>query len=438
MTHSRIPLFLTVTLLCLFAFATQAQGNSQLPEGFTPLFNGKDFTGWTGGTTRNPQEIKALSADDAAAWRAKMDAGVAAHWRVDNGVIVSDGKEPHLITEKDYGDFELHVDWLLSKNGDSGIYLRGCPQVQLWDPTNEAAHKHGSDKGSGGLWNNQKNPKDPTELADAPIGQWNHMVVRMVGPYVTVVLNGKTVVENVLLENHYDRGKPVPMTGPIHLQTHGSETRFRNLFIREIPSEEANALLAKIAGGEDQYASIFNGKDLTGWTGAVKDYEVVDGAVQCIKGRGGNLITDKRYSDFAVRLEFRLPVGGNNGLAIRTPSADVDPAHKALELQVLDDTAEKYAGKLKDYQYHGSAYTVAPAIRGYLRPVGQWNYQEVNVVGDHVTIDLHGYRILDVHLAQAKPDHPSAKQTEGHFGFCGHDDAVAFRNVRIKEIKKSE
>jgi hypothetical protein len=227
------------------------------------------------------------------------------------------------------------------------------------------------------------------------------------------------------------------MTGPIHLQTHGSETRFRNLFVREIPSEEANDLLAKIAGHEDEYQSIFNGKSLEGWTGATDQYEVVDGAIRCKKGAGGNLITAKSYADFAVRLEFKLPPGGNNGLAIRTPNADVNPAHKALELQVLDDTHPKYA-TLKDYQYHGSAYTVAAATRGYLRPVGEWNYQEVRVVGDHVTVDLNGYRILDVHLKQAKPDHASANQTEGHFGFCGHNDPVLFRALRIKTIDADE
>ena len=431
------PLFAVVlfalSLGLLLAAPLHAQDNNQPPEGFTALFNGKDLSGWTGGTTRNPLEIRALPENQAKAWREKMQAGVAKHWRVEDGVIVSDGQEPHLITDRDYGDFELWVDWKLAPNGDSGIYLRGCPQVQIWDPGNEAAHKHGSDKGSGGLWNNKSHERFPTEVADKPIGQWNRMYVRMVGPYVTVVLNGKKIVDNVYLENYYDRDKPVPMTGPIHLQTHGSETRFRDLFVREIPSEEANQLLAEIAGGEDAYHSIFNGKDLSGWTGATDEYEVVDGAIRCKKGSGGNLITEKTYSDFAVRLEFKLPPGGNNGLAIRTPNAEVNPAHQALELQVLDNTAPQYA-KLKDYQYHGSAYTVAPALRGYLRPVGQWNYQEVNVVGDHVTVDLNGYRILDVHLKQAKPDHPSASQTVGHFGFCGHDDPVAFRNLRIKPI----
>lgn len=437
MTTRLLPTLIALIACLLLIVPVSAQNNNQAPEGFTALFNGKDFAGWTGGTTRNPEEIKALPEDQAKAWRKKMQEGVAKHWRVADGELINDGHEPHLITDRDYGDFELWVDWKLSANGDSGIYIRGCPQVQIWDPNNKAAHKHGADKGSGGLWNNKLAGRDPSQLADKPIGEWNRMYIRMVGPYITVKLNGKTVVDNVVLENFYDRKKPVPMAGPIHLQTHGSETRFRNVFVRELSSEESNTLIAEITGDDTQYTSIFNGKDLTGWGGATDNYEVVEGAIRCKKGKGGNLITDKMYSDFAVRLDFKLPPGGNNGLAIRTPNANVDPAHKALELQVLDDTHPKYA-TLKDYQYHGSAYTVAPALRGYLRPVGEWNYQEVTVVGDHITVELNGYMILDVHLGKAKPDHPSAKQTSGYFGFCGHSDPVAFRNVRIKEITKSE
>ena len=240
---------LPVLLIMLACTTVTAQENNQAPEGFTPLFNGKDLVGWTGGTTRNPEEIKNLPAEAAKAWREKMDAGVAAHWKVEDGQVVNDGHEPHLVTDRDYADFEFWVDWKLSPNGDSGIYLRGCPQVQIWDPTNKAAHPDGADKGSGGLWNNQKKGRDPSELADKPIGEWNRMYIRMVGPYVTVKLNGKTVVDNVPLENYYDRSKAPPKAGPIHLQTHGSETRFRNIFIREIKADEAREILDDIAGG---------------------------------------------------------------------------------------------------------------------------------------------------------------------------------------------
>lgn len=416
-----------------------AQENNQPPEGFTAIFNGKDFDDWTGGTTRDPREItNHLSAEERAAWDKRMKEGIERHWSVEDGILISDGEEPYLATKEEYGDFEMWCDWSIDAGGDSGIYLRGVPQVQIWDPTNEAAHRHGADKGSGGLWNNEKHERFPTELADKPIGEWNRMYIRMVGPYVTVKLNGKTVVDNVIMENYYDRSIPVFARGPIYLQTHGAETRFRNIFVREMPAEEANRLLAEI-DGEEGFTSLFNGKDLTGWIGATGDYEVTDGAIQCKPGRGGNLFAEDEYDNFIVRLEFKLPPGGNNGLAIRAVSPDKNPAYDGMELQVLDDTAEMYRD-LEDYQYHGSLYGLAPATRGYLRPVGEWNYQEVEVDGDKLIVRLNGFEILNVDLAEVRNQprdgspHPGAARKAGYFGFAGHNDPVSFRNIRIKRL----
>ncbi|USO00432.1 MAG: DUF1080 domain-containing protein [Phycisphaeraceae bacterium] len=418
---------------------TDAPGTADTPPGWEALFDGVDLAGWTGGTTRDPRELEAMSDEERIAWRTRMDREILEHWRVDRGELISDGQGPNLVTERDFRDFELRVDWKLAPRGDSGIYLRGCPQVQIWDPNNEEAHQHGSDKGSGGLWNNQTNARFPTEVADRPIGEWNHMEARMVGPYVTVRLNGKLIVDNVVLENYYARDLPVPAIGPIHLQTHGSETRFRNLSIREITSDEADEVLAAIGGHEAGFVPLFNGRNLDGWIGATGGYEVTDGAIICKAGSGGNLLTEKSFGDFAVRLEFRLPPGGNNGLAIRSPSPDVDAAYEGIELQVLDNTDPRYAG-LKAYQFHGSAYGLVPALRGYLRPVGEWNYEEARVIGDRVRVELNGYPILDVDLASWRDQpidghaHPGAFRSAGHFGFCGHNDPVAFRNIRIMEI----
>ncbi|HMO87159.1 MAG TPA: DUF1080 domain-containing protein, partial [Lacipirellulaceae bacterium] len=138
------------------------------PPGFIALFDGASLDGWQGGTTHDPRKV---TAELQASW----DAFVPSHWQVLEGELVNDGEEPHLVTKREVRDFELWVDWQLAPKGDSGIYLRGCPQVQLWDPTNEAAHRHGSDKGSGGLWNNMTHSKWPSSLADKPIGQWNRM-----------------------------------------------------------------------------------------------------------------------------------------------------------------------------------------------------------------------------------------------------------------------
>jgi len=424
----RQPLLILVVAVC----STIARAADTPPEGYTALFDGASLKGWRGGTTHDPRTI---TPEQQAEW----DAARPQHWRVDNGELVSDGQEPHLVTEREFGDFELWVDWKLSPRGDSGIYLRGCPQVQLWDPANEAERANGADKGSGGLWNNEKHARFPTEVADKPPGEWNRMHIRMVGPYVSVTLNDKRVVDNVVLENYYDRESPVFARGPIHLQTHGSETRFRNLFVREIPSAQANELLAAIGSNDSSFKRLFNGKDLAGWIGATDSYEVVDGAVRCKPGHGGNLLHEREYKNFVARLEFRLPPGGNNGLAIRTPSADVDSAYEGVELQVLENDAPQYS-ELKPYQYHGSAYGLAAARRGYLRPTGEWNYEQVTVNGDRIQVELNGYPILDVDLATVRdnpPDghaHPGAARTSGYFGFAGHNDPVEFRNVRIKEL----
>ncbi len=209
------------------------------PEGFVSIFPEASLAGWVGGTTIDPSTITPEQ-------QSKWDAELHDHWRVEGDELVSDGHSPHLVTARKYGDFELLVDWNLAPNGDSGVYLRDTPQVQLWDPWNEAAHKHGAQKGSGALWNNNGAGKWPLELADKPTGDWNRMSVRMVGPYVRVMLNDKLVVDDAPLENYFDRSAPVFNEGRIHLQTHGSETRFRRLLVREIDSDEAASLIAEI------------------------------------------------------------------------------------------------------------------------------------------------------------------------------------------------
>lgn len=421
-----------VTLCFITVCAATAEEMNKPPEGFKSLFDGEDLKGWKGGSTHDPATITPEQ-------QAKWNADVPKHWRVEKGELVNDGQEPHLVTDGKYGDFEMWVDWKLSPKGDSGIYLRDCPQVQLWDPTNEEAHQHGSDKGSGGLWNNEAHERFPSVVADKPIGEWNRMYIRMVGEHVKVVLNDKTVVDDVVMDNYFDRKKPVPMQGAIHLQTHGSETRFRNVFVREIPHDEADKILQEIRGGDEGFGSLFNGRDLAGWIGATDDYEVVDGALQCKPGRGGTLLTDKEYDNFIVRMKFRLPPGGNNGLALRVPNEPGLPSDIGLEIQVLDDKPEHYP-ELRAYQAHGSVYGLAAATQGYLRPTGEWNYQETVADGDHIEVWLNGFKINEADLAEARKSpldgdkHPGAARPTGYVGFCGHGDPVAFRDVELKAL----
>ncbi|MEZ0258824.1 MAG: DUF1080 domain-containing protein, partial [Chthoniobacter sp.] len=213
---------------------------------------------------------------------------------------------------------------------------------------------------------------------------------------------------------------------------------WRNVFVREIGSDEANKILASKGG--DGFTPLFNGKDLEGWQGAVENYEVVDGAIQCKKGKGGNLLTKDEYGDFVARLEFKLPPGGNNGLAIRCPAQGNTAYAGMTELQVLDDNYEKVRGKIDPRQAHGSAYGMVAAARGYQHPIGEWNFQEVTVKGSTIKVELNGSVILDTDLSKvdmetvmAHSKHPGKDRTSGFFGFAGHSDPVQFKDVFIKK-----
>jgi hypothetical protein len=194
------------------------------PKGFTALFNGKDLKGWQG-LVELP-ERKKHTAEELAKMQEQANKKYLPHWKVKNGVLHYDGKGQSLQTVKDYGNFELWVSWKIKKNGDSGIYLRGNPQVQIWDKPKI---------GSGGLYNNQKHPSNPTKVADKPVGQWNTFHIIMKGDKVTVYLNGEKVVDAVPLENYWERGKPLPAKGPIELQHHGDELWFKNIYVKELP-----------------------------------------------------------------------------------------------------------------------------------------------------------------------------------------------------------
>jgi hypothetical protein len=204
-----------------------ADENNTPPEGFTALFNGKDLTGWKG-LVGDPKSRAKMSADELEKAQKVADEKMRQHWTVEEGVLVFDGKGDSLCTIKDYGDFELYVDWKIKEKGDSGIYLRGTPQVQIWDPP------HNGNVGSGGLFNNQKNPNKPSEIADNPIGEWNTFHIKMVGEKVDITLNGKKVVDNVTLENYWEREKPIYPTGQIELQNHGNTLYFRNIYVKEL------------------------------------------------------------------------------------------------------------------------------------------------------------------------------------------------------------
>ncbi len=426
--------------LALLAFAAAGRAaEPQPPKGFVPLFNGTDLAGWHGMPHFDPYKLAAMKPEERAAQVAAWTADAKKHWTVEHGELVNDGHGAYLTTDRDYGDIELLIDYKTVPLADSGIYLRATPQVQIWDYTKEGGKWNlGADKGSGGLWNNSPGApgKDPLVLADKPFGQWNHFRILQVGERTTVYLNDKLVVDHARLENFWDRKRPLLRTSPIQLQTHGGEIRWRNVFIREIPPAEANKILRR--HGSAGFVDVFNGKDFTGWDGPVSEYQVQDGAILCRPHKGGTIYTKQQYGDFVARLEYRLPPAGNNGLAIRYPGHG-DGAYVGMcECQILDDTAPAYA-KLDPRQYNGSAYGMVPAHRGYLRPTGEWNFMEVTVRGPTIRAELNGTRILDADLSKvtqfmANSPHPGKDRPAGHFGFCGHNDPVAFRHIQIQPL----
>ncbi|MFN0199692.1 MAG: DUF1080 domain-containing protein, partial [Planctomycetaceae bacterium] len=217
--------------------ATEAAApeNNVPPEGFTALFNGTDLAGWKG-LVANPKARAEMTPEQLAEAQKVADESMNAHWSVVDGALVFDGKGESLCTASDYGNFELMVDWKIEKAGDSGIYLRGSPQVQIWDTDYEPFHANGADKGSGSLWNNQTHERFPKVKADKPVGEWNSFHIKMIGERVQVSLNGTLVFDDVM-ENYWDREQPIYPQGQIELQNHGNTLYFRNVYVKELADD---------------------------------------------------------------------------------------------------------------------------------------------------------------------------------------------------------
>ena len=407
-------------------------------EGFKSMFNGRDLTGWQG-LVENPLVRARMRSVDLERMQAEVNVMLPANWSVRDGCIWFNGKGDNLCSTVEYGDFELLVDWKITKNGDSGIYLRGTPQVQIWDTSRTDV---GAQVGSGGLYNNQVHPSKPLKVADNPVGEWNTFRIIMIGEKVTVWLNGELVVDNVTMENFWDPKIPIFPKGPVELQAHGTDLAFREIYIREISEKDFDLTPEEKAEG---FVALFNGKNLDNWVGNKKSYAAEDGmiVIKPENGSGGNLYTEKEYADFIFRFEFLLTPAANNGLGIRTP-LEGDAAYVGMELQILDNTADVYAN-LQPYQYHGSVYGVIPAKREYLKQVGEWNSEEVYVKGTQIRITLNGTVIVDGDIAGPRDngtmdhnEHPGLKNKTGHIGFLGHGSVVKFRNIRIKDLTPKE
>jgi HEAT repeat protein len=403
-------------------------------NGFTSIFNGKDIVGWKA-LVGNPIARSKMSAAELQNAQKLADEKTRGDWVVKDGLLIFTGHGDNLATEKQYGDFEMFVDWKITAKGDAGIYLRGSPQVQIWDTSRREV---GAQVGSGGLYNNQKNQSKPLVVADNPIGQWNTFHIIMKGDRVTVYLNGVLVTDNTILENYWNRNLPIFAKEQIELQAHGTYVAYRNIYLREIPTNTISILSEEEK--KDGFTMLFDGTNMDQWMGNTEGYRVEEGVMVVHPDLGhGNLYTKDEYANFEYRFEFQLTPGSNNGLGIRAP-LNGDAAYVGMELQILDNEAAMYKN-LQPYQYHGSVYGVIPAKRGYLLPTGEWNKEEVVVNGTKIKVTLNGTVILDGDIKEASlkgtadhKEHPGLQRTTGHIGYLGHGDVMRFKNIRVKKI----
>jgi acetyl esterase/lipase len=239
-------LFFTVIAVAIAPLTTARGAELKPPKGFLAIFNGTDLSGWHG---LNPHRVGKLTGQKKEDNLAQQRAEFPIHWTVQNGELVNDGHGSYATSDEEFGDMEFLIEYKTVAGADSGIYLRGTPQVQIWDWHQVFNPKRSTRMpylGSGGLFNNTPGTlgRDPSRLADKPFGQWNRFRIRQIGARTWVWLNNRAVVEGAVMENYWERDKPLPTKGPIMLQTHGGEIRWRNIFVREIGAVEAKRFLA--------------------------------------------------------------------------------------------------------------------------------------------------------------------------------------------------
>jgi len=368
-------------VLCGAVMAADAGGYQ------SSLFNGSDLDGWQ------------VTGCDAV---------------VEDGLLVLQAGDGFVRTNERHGDFVLELDWRArwASKYDSGIYIRADlpAEGKPWPSRYQINLLEGKEGNINGL-------AGAESKGLAKPGEWNHFKIAVVGDTAELEINGKPAWKTSGIQN---------ADGYIGLQSEvdgGGQFEFRNMTLRDL-----------------DYQPLFNGRDLTGWTGDTKGYQVEDDTIVSPATGGGRLFTADEYSDFSFRFDFKLTPGGNNGVGIRSPLEGADPAYSGIEIQILDNDAEVYKD-IKPYQAHGSVYGVVPAKRGYLKPVGEWNHEEIIADGRHVTVILNGTTIVDANIDEASKngtmdhrDHPGLKRAKGHIGFLGHGARIEFRNIRIKDL----
>ncbi len=376
-------------------YTIAADGVKTTPDGFKSNFNGKDLSGWRGltreGKFNDSTVRRALIPEDRWALQAKADKLMKEHWHVRDGALFFDGlKDGYSIAaEKDYGNFEVLADWrLLRVFGDSGFYVRGLPQIQIWDPNMWQG------LGSGCLWNNRKNDFAAKVCADRPIGNWNTTRIKVVGNRVSVWVNGQLTADAVELENSRVPGNGIPLADTFELQCHGDPIEFRNIFIKELPEDPADIpdpevavrgekidLLADGIGGW----KAFDPKARMGWRvkdGVLSNFITDDPAKMARGGSGGTHLVTKRDDFFDFDLSYDVLVGKkcNSGVYLRG----------RYELQVNDSF-----GRKPDCHNMAALYDlVAPTVSAE-KPAGEWQHVDVTLYRRHITVTLNGVKIID-------------------------------------------
>ena len=400
-------------------------GKKPTPEGFEPMFVGENFDGWQGAIreedSKSPGWRRALAPDVFRQKQAKADESMHKHWSWRDGAVFFDGGKggTSIATKRDYRNFEMLVDWrLLRVYGDSGFYLRGMSQVQIWDPNSWGG------QGSGGLWNNENVFSSAMSRQDRLIGDWNTFRMRMVGDRISVWFNDVLIVDAVPMENCWNYNWPIPMLDNIQLQCHGDPIEFRNLFIRELPEDLADVSCPANAIRSGEKIDLL-AKGIDGWRGeggtSVSGWGVQNG-VLTQSGPSTRICSERDdFLDFDLSYDVNVPSGCSAGVFLRG---------------IYEVKASDSYGKAPNVQSMGALNALIAPSSSAERKAGEWQHIDLTIYKRRLTIRLNGELIVDnkpiagvtpcaLHWDETKP---------GSIVLQGGGTGLSFRNMVLTPI----